>query len=52
MLRQSGLRSNNCSNCDKMDSDDSWGNFVVKIEIDVAEESPVSWKTEEDEQGQ
>ena len=40
------------SGCDKMDSaEDSWVVSVVKIEIDVAEEPPASWRIN-DEQGQ
>lgn len=35
-----------------MDSDDSWETSAVTIEIDVAEELPVSCGTEKDEQGQ
>ena len=33
-----------------MDSDDQWVMSAVKIEIDFAEEPPVSCKTEKDEQ--
>ena len=40
------------SGCDKMDTaEDSWVVSVVKIEIDVAEEPPASWRIN-DEQGQ
>ena len=35
-----------------MDSDDPWLESAVKIEIDVAEELPMSLKTEKGEQGQ
>jgi len=35
-----------------MNADNSWETSVVKIEIDVAEEPPVSWRTVNDEQGQ
>ena len=34
------------------DSTDSWEMSVVKIEIDVAEEPPVSWRSHKSEQGQ
>ena len=36
---------------DKMDSDDALIMPVMKIEIDVAEEPPVCWKTVKDEPG-
>ena len=41
-----------CISCDKMDSGDQQGMFVVKIEADDAEEPPVFWRTERDGQGQ
>lgn len=34
----------------KMDSNQPWLESAVKIEIDVAEELPVFWRTEKDEQ--
>ena len=34
-----------------MDSGDAWLTSAVKIEIDVAEEPLISWKTEKGEQG-
>ena len=41
------------SDTDKMDFDDhAWVTSAVKIEIDIAEEPPNSWRTELDEQGQ
>lgn len=41
-----------CDIFDKMDSNESWDTSVVKIEIDVAEEPPVPWGIDGDDQGQ
>ena len=51
-LRQIKKSISSCWSCDKMDSDDPWLEYAVKIEIDVAEELPMSLKTEKGEQGQ
>ena len=40
------------SECDPMNSGDRWRMPVVKIEIEVAEESPILCKSEKDDQGQ
>ena len=48
-LSQSAMRTDNRANCGKMESDDSWEKFVVKIEIDTAEEPLVSWRTEKEQ---
>ena len=41
-----------CNIFDKMDSPESWDTSVVKIEIDIAEEPPVPWGIDGDDQGQ
>ena len=40
------------SECGAMDPDDRWEMSEVKVEIDVAEQMPISCKTEKDDQGQ
>ena len=51
-FKQTVPKTKDNTSFDKMDSDDSWETSAVTIEIDVAEELPVSCGTEKDEQGQ